>query len=301
MRPKENLPWMFVLVFVAGCLCFQSLGDDPLSVVDPNGKPERVADGFKFTEGPVWSPSGSVYFSDIPNQRIHQWSKKKGLSTVREESGGANGLYFDSKGNLVACEGVARRLTSMDDQGRIQVLASEYAGARLNSPNDLWIDPKGGIYFTDPRYGNQDDLEQDGMHVYYLKPEGAELIRVIDDMKRPNGLVGTPDGKKLYVADHGGDKTYVYDIETDGTLQNRILFAEQGSDGMTMDERGNIYLTSQAVDVYSPEGKKITTIPTPETPANVCFGGKRGKTLFVTARSSLYAVEMKVRGIQWKE
>jgi len=301
MKTKQKAVFTLFVGFAAGLLCVSSHGKERSSVAKAGVQPEKLAGGFKFTEGPVWSPSGAVYFSDIPNQRIHRWSEKDGLSTFREESGGANGLYFDADGALIACEGIARRVTSMDSDGRLDVLASEYGGARLNSPNDLWIDPKGGIYFTDPRYGAQDDLEQDGMHVYYIAPDRKNLIRVIDDMKRPNGLVGTPDGKKLYVADHGGGKTYVYDILEDGTLRNKTLFADQGSDGMTMDERGNVYLTSQAVDVYSPEGEKIETIRIPETPANVCFGGKSGKTLFATARSGLYAVKMNVRGIQWRE
>ena len=171
-------------------------------------------------------------------------------------------------------------------------MADKYEGKPFNSPNDLWIDSKGGIYFTDPRYGPRDNLPQDGEHVYCLSADRTKLIRVINDMVRPNGVVGTPDGKLLYVADHGSNETYCYKINADGTLSDKKLFARQGSDGMTLDEHGNLYLTAQAVNVYDPAGKLIQTIELPETPSNVCFGGKNKKTLFITARTSLYSVDM---------
>lgn len=176
------------------------------------------------------------------------------------------------------------------------VLADRYLGKRLNSPNDLWLDMEGGIYFTDPRYGNRDGLEQDGEHVYYLKPGGSNPVRVIDDLVRPNGVMGTSDGTRLYVADEGSDQTFVYAINSDGTLSDKRLFASQGSDGMTMDEEGNLYLTKSSVAVYSPQGNQIASIEVPERPANVCFGGEDRKTLFITAQTSLYAVRMRVRG-----
>jgi len=173
-------------------------------------------------------------------------------------------------------------------------LAEQYNSKKFNGPNDLWIDPRGGIYFTDPRYGNRDDMEQDGEHVYYLSPDLKQLTRVIDDMIRPNGVLGTPDGKTLYVADHGDSKTFAYKINPYGSLSDKQLFTSMGSDGLTMDELGNLYLTAEAVRIYSPEGEYIEEILTDERPANVCFGGKDGKTLYITARTSLYAVKMKV-------
>ncbi len=220
------------------------------------------------------------------------------MSTWRENSGGANGLFFDKKGNLLVCEGGNRRLVSINSKGKVVVLASEYEGKRLNSPNDLWIDPKGGVYFSDPRYGQRNGLEQDGEHVYYLSPDRKKLIRAISDMVRPNGLVGTPDGKRLYVADHGADKTYVYGVNADGTLSNKKLFASSGSDGMTLDSEGNVYLTTDAVAVYNSTGKKVETIVVPERPSNVCFGGKDTHALFITARTSLYSVRTRTKG--WK-
>lgn len=267
------------------------------SVVADGAKVEKLASGFAFTEGPAADAQGNVYFSDIPNNRIHKWSLDGNLLTFRENSGGANGLYFDIKGNLLACEGGGRRLVSIDPRGNVTVLAERYQGKRFNSLNDLWIDSKGGVYFTDPRYGNRDGMEQDGEHVYYLSPDHKKLIRVIDDMVRPNGLIGTPNGKTLYVTDPGDRKTFAYTINENGTLSNKKLFAPEGSDGMTIDNEGNVYLTAGVVAVYNKDGRRIEEIEIPERPANVTFGGKDGKTLFVTARTSLYAVRMRVQGV----
>ena len=266
------------------------------TVTAPGAEVEKLAGGFGFTEGPAADAQGNIFFTDIPNNRILKWSLDGKLTTFRENSGGANGLYFDKDGNLLACEGGGRRLISINPEGKVTVLADSYQDKKFNSLNDLWIDPNGGIYFTDPRYGNRDNMEQDGEHVYYLSPDRKNLIRVIDDMVRPNGLIGTPDGKLLYVADHGDRKTFVYTINQDGTLSNKKLFASEGSDGMTIDNEGNVYLTTNAVLVYNPEGQKIETIKVPEWPANVTFGGKDNQTLFITARTSLYAVKMRVKG-----
>ncbi|UCC96986.1 MAG: SMP-30/gluconolactonase/LRE family protein [Phycisphaerales bacterium] len=265
------------------------------SVVAEGAKVEKLAGDFRFTEGPAADAQGNVFFSDIPNNRIHKWSLDGKLSIFREDSGGANGLYFDAKGNLLACEGGGRRLVSIDPKGKVTVLADKYLGKQFNSPNDLWIDPKGGVYFTDPRYGNRDGMEQDGEHVYYLSPDRKRLIRVINDMVRPNGLIGTPDGKTLYVADNGDRKTFVYTINDDGRLSDKKLFASEGSDGVTLDNEGNIYLTTGVVAVYNKDGQKIEEIQVPERPANVTFGGKDSQMLYITARTSFYSVAMRVK------
>ena len=283
---------MVAILLVVGTACNIANA----SVIAPDAKVEKLAGGFRFTEGPACDAKGNIFFSDIPNNRIHKWSLDGKLSTFRENSGGSNGLYFDNKGNLLACEGDRRRLVSIEPEGKVTVLADKYDGKPLNKPNDLWIDPKGGLYFTDPYYGrNRQIIEQDGEHVYYLTPDRKRIIRVIDDMVRPNGVIGTPDGKKLYVTDHGGKKTFVYAINKDGTLSNKTLFATEGSDGMTIDNKGNVYLTTNAVLVYNKDGERIETIRVPEGPANVCFGGKDRQTLFITARTSLYAIRMQVR------
>ena len=270
--------------------------DASASVVAPGGKVKKLADGFKFTEGPAADARGNVYFTDIRNNRIHKWSTDGKLTTFRENSGGANGLFFDKDGNLVVCEGDNRRVVSIDMQSGVKVLADRYNNRRFNKPNDLWIDPKGGVYFSDPVYGRV-EKEQDGQHVYYITPDGKNVIRVIDDYVRPNGMIGTPDGKTLYVTDRGDKKTYVYTVNSDGTLSNKKLFAPVGSDGMTTDTKGNIYLTTKTVEVYDRDGNKIEIIETPEVPANVCFGGPDNQTLFITARTSLYSVPMRLSGV----
>ena len=257
----------------------------------------KLASDFRFTEGPIADAYGNIYFTDIPNNRIHIVSADGNLSTFLENSGGANGLYFDTSGNLLACQGGDRKVVSIDPERNITVIADSYDGKKLNSPNDLWLDPKGGIYFTDPRYGNRDNMEQDGEHVYYITPDRKKVIRVIDDMARPNGIIGTPDGKRLYVADHGGNLTFTYRINHDGSLSDKKLFAAQGSDGITMDTEGNVYLTSGKVNIYNIKRELIGSIETPEGPSNVAFGGPDGQTLFITARTSVYSVRMNAKGL----
>ncbi|HUU17243.1 MAG TPA: SMP-30/gluconolactonase/LRE family protein [Sedimentisphaerales bacterium] len=295
-----NRKWygLAVLLFVVAATSYST---EKTSVVAPGAKVEKLAGGFRFTEGPAADAKGNIFFSDIPNNRIHKWSLNGTLSTFRENSGGSNGLYFDDKGNLLACEGGGRRLVSINPQGKVTVLADRYQNKRFNSLNDLWIDPKGGIYFTDPSYGRRDNLEQDGEHVYYLSPDRKKFIRVIDDMVRPNGVIGTPDGKLLYVADHGGNKTFAYKINNDGTLSNKKLFAPEGSDGMTIDNECNIYLTTRVVAVYNKNGQKIESIDVPEGPANVTFGGQDKRTLFITARTSLYSIRMRVKAAEQEQ
>jgi gluconolactonase len=278
-----------VLVFAAVVNC----GDEKPSVVAEGAKVEKVVGGFKFTEGPAADREGNIFFTDITNNRIHKWTLDGKLITFRQDSGGANGLFFDKKGNLLVCEGGRRRVVSIKRNGMRKVLADKYDNKMLNSPNDLWADANCGIYFTDPRYGDRRGMEQGGEYVYYLLPNHKKLIRVIDDMVRPNGIIGTADGKTLYVADHGGGKTFVYTINEDGTLSNKKLFAPEGSDGMTIDNEGNVYLTTNVVAVYNKNGERIETIEVPEQPANVCFGGKDKRTLFITARTSLYSVRMR--------
>jgi len=281
---------LIVLVFVAAVGC----GAEKLSVVAEGARVEKLAGGFKFTEGPAADAEGNIFFTDIPNNRIHKWSLDGKLSTFRKDSGAANGLFFDKSGNLLACEGGGRRLVSISCDGKVTVLADKYENKKFNSLNDLWVDPKGGVYFTDPRYGDRSGMEQDGEHVYYLSADRKRLLRVVNDMVRPNGVIGTADGKLLYVADYAGRKTFVYRINEDGTLSNKRLFAPEGSDGMTIDNEGNVYLTTNVVAVYNKKGKRVETIEVPEQPANVCFGGKDKRTLFITARTGLYSVRMRV-------
>ncbi|MDM8523369.1 SMP-30/gluconolactonase/LRE family protein [Desulfococcaceae bacterium HSG8] len=261
-------------------------------VVQDGAEITTIADGLSFSEGPTADADGNLYFSDISANRIYKWSGTGEPTVFREDSGGANGLFFDSEGNLLVCEGTNGRLVSIDSEGNVTVLADEYDSKSFNEPNDLWIDSKGGIYFSDPVYNAS--LTQDGEHVYYLTPKRDKIERVIADMIRPNGIIGTPDGTTLYVADHGAGETYKYDIAENGSLSNKTLFVSAGSDGMTTDSEGNIYLTNEnGVQVYSSSGTLIETIAVTD-PTNVCFGGADGHTLFITAKTSVYSLQMRV-------
>ena len=287
----------FAIALVLVATVVPCVAQENTQIVAAGAQAKKLAGDFKFTEGPAADAQGNVYFTDIPANLILKWSVADGkLSTFLANSGGANGLYFDKDGNPLACQGGDRRLVSISPKGEITVLADKYEGKRFNSPNDLWIDPNGGVYFTDPRYGNRDGMEIEGEHVYYLTPDRKKVIRVIDDMVRPNGVIGTPNGRRLYVADHGANKTYSYRIASDGTLSDKQLFAEQGSDGLAIDARGNVYLTGKGIAVYSRQGEKLTEISVPEPPANLTFGGADNQTLFITARTSLYSIPTEVRG-----
>ena len=272
-------------------------GAEAADLVAPGANPVKLAGGFKFTEGPAVAANGDVYFTDIPNNRIHKWAvSEKKLSIFAEESNGANGLYFADDGSLYACQGNAKRVVAYTPDGSdTSSLAKRYDGKKFNKPNDLWIDAKGGVYFSDPNYGNK-ELSQDGMHVYYIQPGGGDVVRVADGFKTPNGLIGTPDGSMLYIADIADGKIYRYAIQEDGTLKDRKLFCESGSDGMTLDQHGNVYLTAGSVKVFSPMGEQIADLKFPERPANVVFGGKELKTLYVTARTGFYSLDMAVTG-----
>ena len=284
-----------IIATVLSVLVASTASAQEASLIAPDATVERIATGFGFLEGPAADADGSLYFTDIPNSRIHRWTPDGGVTTFVEQSGRANGLRFDLDGNLIICEMGARRVTAISPRGDTSVLAEQFED-RFNSPNDLWVDPRGGIYFTDPRYGATDDEEITGYHVYYISSDQSEIRRVAADLVRPNGIVGTPDGGRVYVADHGAGRTYVYMPAADGSLTDKRLFVAQGADGMTMDELGNLSLTGRDITIYNPDGDPIGSIAVPETPANLTFGGPDGTTLFITARTSLYALEMMVSG-----
>jgi gluconolactonase len=254
-------------------------------------KPVPITGSYQFTEGPATDKNGSVYFSDVNAGEIYQWSADGSVAVFKEGLNKPNGLMFDTSGNLIACEGGNGRLISIDPRGQITVLVDQYNGIRFNEPNDLWIDPEGGIYFTDPAYNSA--VVQDGEHVYYLSPARTIIDRVVNDMVRPNGIIGTADGKKLYVTDHGAGKTYLYDINPNGSLSNKQLFVSVGSDGMTLDAAGNLYLTTtNQVKIYDATGFHLQDISTQENPTNVSFAGTDGQILFITARTAAYTVQM---------
>jgi len=267
-------------------------------VTTPGAKLEKLAGEFKFTEGPSCDAAGNVFFTDQPNDRIMKWGVDGRLTTFLQPSGRANGTYFDAKGNLIACADEKNELWSIAPDGKASVLVKDYAGKLLNGPNDVWVRPDGGLYFTDPFYKRaywQRGPQEQGEHVYYLAPDRAKLVRVTEDLVKPNGITGTPDGRRLYVADIGAKKTYHYAIQPDGALTGKSLFCELGSDGMTLDREGNLYLTGRGVSVFAPTGQKIEQIDVPESwTANVCIGGRDRQTLFITASKGLYAIRLRV-------
>ena len=262
-------------------------------------KIERVATGFAFTEGPVWSRQGFLLFSDVPNNKIIRYMPGKGHEVFRDNSNGANGNTFDSKGRLYTCESRTRRVTRTDKKGNITVLAEKWEGKRLNAPNDIVVRKDGHIYFTDPAFGRQADTrELDFYGVYHVTPKG-EMQLIAKPEGRPNGIAVSLDGKTLYVANSDERNLRAYDLDRRGTASNeRILVSgiDGVPDGIRVDEKGNIYVTARGVVVYSSEGKLLTTIELGETPANCTFGDRDFRTLYITARTSLYRVRLDVKG-----
>jgi sugar lactone lactonase YvrE/formylglycine-generating enzyme required for sulfatase activity len=268
-----------------------------LSVVAAGASLSQLASGLHFTEGPAADAAGNLFFADVTADTIYKWSLANQLSIFRANSGGANGLMFDGSGYLLACEGDNGRLVSISPQTNVVALSATYGSVRYNEPNDLWIAPNGGVYFTDPVYfGNP--VTQGGEYVYYLNPARSAVTRVVTDMVRPNGLVGTSDGAALYIADWGAGTVYRYGINADGTLSGKTAFAGVQCDGMTIDTDGNLYFTETAVRVFSPAGQEVERISILERPTNLEFGGSDRKTLFVTTDAgSLYSLAMRTRGV----
>lgn len=263
---------------------------------------EKLSGGFSFTEGPASDSEGNVFFTDQPNDRILKWSTDDVLTTWMKPSGRSNGLSFDLQGNLWSCADEKNQLWKIDPNQNVEILLKGYENKLLNGPNDLWIAPDGGIYFSDPYYQrpwwDHQEMPQECQCVYYLSADHKKPVRVVVDMVQPNGIIGTPDGKILYITDIGDKKTYSYSIRPDGSLRDKKLFCEMGSDGMTIDAQGNLYLTNQGVFVFDKKGKQILHIEVPERwTANVCFGGEEKQSLFITASKGLYRMKMKVKGV----
>ena len=270
-------------------------------VVAPDAKLEKLSGGFQFTEGPTADHSGNVFFVDQPNNRILEWSTAGKLSVFLEPSGRANGMYFDAHDNLIACADEHNELWSIAPDKKVTVLAKDFQGHYLNGPNDVWVAPDGGMYFTDPFYRrswwNHTTMSLTNEEVFHLAADRKTLTRVTDDLKQPNGIIGSPDGKKLFVSDIRAGETWRYDLQPDGSLTNKTFFCKLGSDGMTLDTEGNLYLTGRGVTVFDATGKRIDHIDVPEKwSANVCFGGTNHQTLFITASESLYSIRLRVAG-----
>ena len=271
-------------------------------IIEPGAAVEKLSGEFSFTEGPTTDSRGNVYFTDQPNDRIMVWTTGEQLETFMQPSGRSNGMYFDKDDYLWSCADEKNELWRIAPDKSVEVVLGQYRGTALNGPNDLWIAPDGAIWFTDPYYQRpwweHKEPPQDGQCVYYLSSDRQTLLRVIDDMVQPNGITGTPDGKTLYVADIGDKKTWAYDIGQDGALSGKRLFCELGSDGMTIDEKGNLYLTGKGVTVFDKSGQQIEWVEIPEGwTANVAFGGADRKSLFITASKGLYRLRMQVKGV----
>jgi gluconolactonase len=270
---------------------------------DTTAKPKLISRQFTFTEGSSVDEHGNVFFTDQPDNKIWEYSVDGKLSVFMEDALHSNGTYFNRKGDLISCAETKDQLIAINPKGKVKVLVNDYDGHRLNGPNDVWVAPNGGIYFTDPYYQRdfwdrkKPDIE--GQYVYFLPKGSNKPVMVVADMKKPNGIVGTPDGKYLYIADIEANKTYKYRIAPDGSLVDKKLFATQGSDGMTLDELGNVYLTGNGVIIYDPQGAKIAHIKIDEPwTANLCFCGKNKDDLFITASKAIYILHMNVHGVE---
>ena len=292
-----------LFLFVAALATGSSSKEMTLDMIIAEGATlEKLADGFQFTEGPTADKNGNVYFTDQPNDRIMVWKTTGVLETFMQPSGRADGMLFDKKGNLWVAADEKMEFWMIAPDKSVTKYPFTYDGKPLNGPNDLWITSDGGIYFTDPfyrrPYWEHTEMPQELQGVFYIKPDLKTIIRVDDGLVQPNGIVGSPDGKTLYVADIRDRKTYKYSIRKDGLLENKTLFCELGSDGMTLDSKGNVYLTGRGgVTIFDKNGKEVGSIPVPVgSAANVCFGDKDLKSLYITARTDLYKIRLKIKG-----
>ncbi|MEB0260831.1 MULTISPECIES: SMP-30/gluconolactonase/LRE family protein [unclassified Mucilaginibacter] len=265
-------------------------------------KPKLISNQFAFTEGPAVDKAGNIFFTDQPNNKIWKYDINGKLSVFMDGAGRANGTYFDSKGNLIACADEHNQLWQISKDKKVKVLLKDFKGKLFNGPNDLWIDKKDNIYFTDPYYQRyywtRTKPDMSSQKVFLLLKGQTKPIE-LDSMVRPNGIVGTPDGKHLFVADIGDGKVYKYTINPNGLISNRELFFAQGADGITLDEQGNLYLAGKGITIVNPRGIQIAHIDIPEPwSANVCFGGKNRDMLFVTASKAIYVLKMSVKGVE---
>lgn len=271
--------------------------------LNEDAKVTLVADGFKFTEGPTVNSDGEVFFTDQPNDRIVKWGTDGKVADFLKPAGRSNGMYFAPNGLLIACADEANQMWEISSDGKHRVLFEGFEGRNLNGPNDVWIDANGSMYFTDPYYQrpwwSHQKPPQAKQSVYKVDRDGSNIVCVDDALVQPNGIIGDSKKRILYVADIRDQRTYRYNIAADGSLLDRTVFCKQGSDGMTIDAEGNVYLTGSAgVYVYNDTGVLIQTIHVPKPwTANVCLGGKDRKSLFITASDSVYTIEVKHPGI----
>lgn len=303
LNSGQIVSWIFCCVAV-GFTSNTAVGQGGGQVVAAGAELKLVSADYKFTEGPAVDRDGNIYFTDQPNDRIMRWDTNGDITEWLKPAGRSNGLFFEKDGNLIACADGKNELWRIRPDKTHEVLLTGYDSKLLNGPNDVWVVGDGSMYFTDPfykrPYWERDDPEsQLPKRVYRLSSNGQVTVAA-EDFKQPNGIVGDAAKRLLFVADIGDNKTYRFEIAEDGQLKNRRLFCEMGSDGMTLDQAGNLYLTGKAgVTVFNAEGKQVEVISVPENwTANVCFGGKDRKTLFITASDSVYTIEMQTAGLK---
>jgi gluconolactonase len=282
------------LVLGAALLCL------PLAAQDlPEISVEKIATGYHFTEGPVWAHDGYLLFSDIPDNTVHKLVPGQQPAVYLQNSNHTNGNTFDAQGRLYSCEGGAHRLVRRNKNQKVEVLASEWEGRQLNAPNDVVVRHDGHVYFTDPAFGSTDDRRKlDFYGVFHITPKGA-LSVVSKSKTRPNGIALSPDGKILYVADYDQRVLKAYNLDRAGEASaERVLITgiEGPPDGIKVDEHGNLYVACRGIAVYSPQGRLLRMIEMAETPANCAFGDADFRTLYITARTSLYRIRMEVKG-----
>ena len=275
------------------------LGRTAAAQESPDMLIDRVATGFRFTEGPAWSREGFLLFSDVPNDKIMKYVPGQKPTVFRENSNGANGNCFDAQGRFYTCESRTRRVVRMDKKGEMQVLAEKWDGKRFNAPNDIVVRKDGHIYFTDPAFGNQADTrELDFFGVYHISPKG-ELQLIAKPTGRPNGIAFSANGHILYVANSDEHNVRAYDVDRNGEVSHErvVIPAVEGvPDGIRVDDKGNIYVTASGVAVYDAQGKHVETLGMPEIPANCAFGDPDLESLYITARTSIYRARRHVKG-----
>lgn len=260
---------------------------------------ERVAAGFRYTEGPAWSREGFLLFSDIPNNQIMKYVPGEKPAVFRENSNGANGNAFDAQGRFYTCESHTRRVVRMDKKGEMQVLAEKWEGKRLNAPNDIAVRRDGHAYFTDPAFGAQGDTrELDFYGVFHISPKG-DLRVVAKPEGRPNGIAFSANGRVLYVANSDEHNVRAYDVDRNGDISNErvaISGVDGVPDGIRVDEKGNLYVAASRVWIYDAQGKLVANLDIPEKPSNCAFGDSDLRTLYITARTGLYRARGEVKG-----
>ena len=299
---KKLILVSLTILFTLSCTAKEKIsipGIGPISTV------KKVKGDFQFTEGPVWDMEGNLYFSDVAANKIYKMNEKEEISVFLEPSGHANGLMFTDENNLIICQMDGKLISINPGIKKITVLTDKYEGTRYNAPNDLVVDKTGGVYFTDPPFRAPQPLPQGIEAVYYRSIDG-KVTRLLDNLKAPNGIILSPDEKTLYVIPSMQKEMWAYPVSASGKLGEGKIFCElrqpegqdnSGGDGVTIDSNGNLYITSGlGIQVFDVGGKLLGIIEFPEQPANVTFGGPEMKTLYVTARTSLYSVEMEIAG-----